>query len=133
VTARSLPVDAGLLARFREAGAKIQWRAGPKPSRNRPKSRVRVAHLHDEEARVDTWGSGRAGGLAADSGPLGALVLLLEADRRGAPDHLASWNAGTDPGFAQGAVVAVWGARAPRADSTPRLADLVEVARYALA
>jgi hypothetical protein len=133
MTANSLPVEAGLLARFREAGVKIAWRPAPKGPRRRRGGTVRLAHLHDEEARVETWGTSRSGGVAADSGPLGALVLLLEADRRGLPDRLASWNAGRDPTFAQGAVVASWGASAVPSDSTPRLADLVELARYALA
>jgi hypothetical protein len=131
VTARPLPIDAGLLARFREAGAKIAWRPAAGPAgRGRT---ARIAHLHDEEARVVTWGQGPSTGCAADSGPLGALVVLLEADRRGLPDHWAAWNAGTDPAFPQGALVAVWGPKAPHADSTPRTGDLVEVARYALA
>jgi hypothetical protein len=128
-----LPIDPGLLARFREAGARIAWRPGPAASRGRKGAKVRLAHLHDEEARSESWGSGRSAGVVADSGPLGALILLLEADRRGPPDHLASWNAGTDPGYPQGAVVAAWGPKAPRSDSTPRLSDLVELARYALA
>jgi hypothetical protein len=127
----SLPVDSGLLARFRAAGAKIVWRPSGRPeSRGRT---GRIAHLHDEEAHVVIWGKGTSRGIAAESGPLGALVLLLEADRRGLPLRWAAWNAGTDPAFPQGALVAVWGAPAPRADSEPRTEDLVEVARYALA
>ncbi len=133
MTADPLPIDAGLLARFREAGGKVAWRPAPRGRRARPARTARIAHLHDEEARVESWGNDAAGGLAADSGPVGALVLLLEADRRGALPALAAWNAGTDPAFPQGAVVGTWGEPPPPGDSTPRLRDLVEVARYALA
>lgn len=133
MTGRALTIDPGLLARFREAGAKIEWRAAPGAEAVRKGARARVAHLHDEEARIESWGSSRTGGIATDSGPLGALVLLLEADRRGVPDRLGAWNAGTQPSFPSGALVGTWGGRAPRSDSQPRLADLVELARYALA
>ncbi len=126
-----LPIDPGLLARFRDAGRQIAWRAAPRP-RHRGRT-ARVAHLHDEDARVERWGTDGTGGVAADSGPVGALVVLLEADRRGAAPSLTAWNAGTDPAFPQGAIVGTWGEAPPPGDSVPRLADLVEIARYALA
>jgi len=129
----ALPVDPGLLRRFEDAGAQIAWRAapaGPKRPRGR---RARIAHLHDEEARVETWGADPRGGVAVDSGPVGALVLLLECARRGAPDALGAANAGADPAFPSGAIVATWGGAAVPTDATPRLRDLVELARYALA
>jgi hypothetical protein len=128
----TLALDEGLLTRLRSAGRAIAWRDAPARARRTPPRRGRIAHLHDEEARVETWGTDRSGGLAADAGPVGALVLLLEADRRGVPTDLGAWNSGTDPAFPQGAVVAAWGRRLPRRDSSPRLADLVELARYAL-
>lgn len=127
-----LRLEAGLLVRLRDAGRSISWREAARAARQTPPRRARVAHLHDEEARVETWGTSRAGGMAADSGPVGALVLLLEADRRGPPTDLGAWNAGTDPAFPQGAVVATWGRRLPHRDSSPRLSDLVDLARYAL-
>ena len=129
----ALPVDPGLLRRFVDAGGRIEWRAapaGPKRPRGR---RARIAHLHDEEARVETWGSDPKGGAAVDSGPVGALVLLLECVRRGPPSALGAANAGTDPAFPSGAIVATWGSEAVPTDSVPRLRDLVELARYALA
>jgi len=126
-------VDTGLLARFRAAEGKIAWRpptVGP-PRAARP--RVRVAHLHDEEARVAVSGRGANVRVAAESGPLGALVLLLEIDRRGGPYRLGAAEAGTEPGFPSGAIVVAWGTETVPEDSTPTLRDLVELARYSLA
>ena len=127
-----LPIDAGLLERFRRAGGEIRWRRVP-AARIPPRGRTaRIAHLHDEEARVEKWGTAREGGVAVDSGPVGALVLLLEADRRGVPDVVGAAEAGRDPAFRSGALVAVWGSGKAPTDSAPELADLVELARYAL-
>jgi hypothetical protein len=133
VTPPGLPVDPGLLARFRDGGRAIAWRPAPSPPRARRGRRARIAHLHDEEARVESWGTEAKGGVAVDSGPLGALVVLLEADRRGLPTALGTRNAGEDPAFPSGAIAAGWGGEAVPADSRPRLADLIELARYALA
>ncbi|MGP8078221.1 MAG: hypothetical protein ACLQD8_06735 [Thermoplasmata archaeon] len=129
----ALPIDPGLLARFRDAGGRIAWRPAPKGV-PRPAGRTaRLAHLHEEEARVEQWARGSRAGVAVDSGPLGALVLLLEIDRRGPPRALGAQEAGRDPAFAGGAIVAVWGEEAAPTDSLPRFQDLVELARYALA
>ncbi len=125
-----LPIDAGLLARFRAAGPRITWRPatdGPRPPRGRS---ARIAHLHDEEARIESWGRAPTGGLEVESGPLGALVVLLESDRRGSLPSVASREAGADPGFPQGALRAVWGG-AP-VPGGPTVRDLVDLARYAL-
>ena len=132
MTEAILPVDPGLLARFRGAGERIVWRAAEAVRAPGPRRRARIARLSDEEARVESWGRPPAGGLEVDAGPVGALVLLLEADRRGALPALESRNAGVDTAFSQGAVRAVWG---PRPESTPgpTIRDLVELARYALA
>ncbi|MCI4368660.1 MAG: hypothetical protein L3K09_03760 [Thermoplasmata archaeon] len=134
-----IPADPGLLARFRAAGSQIAWRPLVEPPRPRPDlknapSSVRVAHLNEEEARIEEReeADGRAY-LTVDSGPLGALVLLLEVDRRGAPDSLRTWEAGAIPGFPQGAVGAAWGDGAERGAAQLPLADLVKLARYALA
>lgn len=128
-----LPIDPGLLARFRMAGGTITWRAAPKGPK-RPAGRVaQIAHLNEEEARVEQWGSDPHGGVAVDSGPLGALVLLLEADRRGRPPTLGAQEAGRDPAFPSGSIVGVWGEGAVPTDARPHLKDLVELARYALA
>jgi hypothetical protein len=128
-----LPIDAGLLGRFRDAGGKIAWRPAPKGGK-RPVGRIcQIAHLHDEEARVEQWGAGRRAGVAVDSGPLGALVLILEIDRRGLPAALGAAEAGHESAFPSGAIVAGWGGEPVPKDSVPRLGDLVELARYALA
>jgi len=133
-TSRGLSsVDPGLLARFRAAEGKIAWRdASPRP-RGPGAGRTRIAHLHDEEARVAVTGRGANVRVAVDSGPVGALVLLLEVDRRGPPSALGASEAGTDAGFPTGAIVAAWGDMTVPTDSRPTLRDLVELARYALA
>ncbi|MGI0071836.1 MAG: hypothetical protein ACRECT_07240 [Thermoplasmata archaeon] len=131
--AGSIPIDPGLLARYREAGGRIAWRPAPTTGRRAAGRRARIAHLNDEEARVEEWGRGGRAGLVVDSGPLGALVVLLEVDRRGPPTTLGAQDAGHAPAFPSGAIVAAWGTLAVRTDSRPRVADLVELARYALA
>ncbi len=132
-SAEPLRIDAGLLARYRDAGVRIAWRPAPKGGKRPAGRRARIAHLNDEEARVEEWGTGPRAGLAVDSGPVGALVVVLEVDRRGPPSALGAQNAGTDAAFPSGAIVAAWGGVAVPTDSRPRLTDLVELARYALA
>jgi hypothetical protein len=135
VSERNVPlrIDPGLLVRYRAAGQKIAWRDAPSGAKRPAGPRARIAHLHDEEARVEEWAQGTAVRLTVDSGPLGALVLLLEIDRRGSPTALGAQEAGRSPAFPSGAIVAAWGgARVPE-DSRPGLDDLVELARYALA
>lgn len=131
-----LPVDPGLLERMRRAGAEIAWRTAESsspPSRSKKAGTpARIAHLHDEEARIEERPQAKGWVMVADSGPVGALVLLLTVDRRGLPTRLTTHEAGELTAFAQGAIEARWtdGAR-PGAYSVP-LADLVQVARYAL-
>lgn len=136
MTVRPPPVDDGLLARFRAAGERIAWRpAGPPVAKGRAKvsPTTQVAHLNDEEARVERRGTARAPTLVVDSGPVGALVLLLEIDRRGPPVRLVAHDAGRVKGFDQGAIEASW-AKAGRSDAPPLpVRDLVGLARYALA
>jgi len=127
-----LPIDAGLLARFRSAGSSIAWRAAPKARAARPPRRARIAHLHEEDARVEEWGPAPHGAMEVDSGPLGALVVLLEIDRRRATPRLESRDAGIDPAFPQGGIRATWGGRGT-GRAGPTIPDLVELARYALA
>jgi hypothetical protein len=135
VTGSSAPlgIDSGLLARYRDAGGKIAWRPAPR-GRKRPKGRAaRIAHLNDETARVEHWTTGTGSAIAADSGPVGALVIVLEIDRRGTPSVIGAQDAGRDPAFGSGALVAVWGDASGEFDSRPTLTDLVQLARYALA
>ncbi len=123
----SLPVAPGLLERFRDAAGQIQWRAtgGRRP--------LRVAHLFQEEARVELVEESEGCRCVVEAGPVGALVLLIEAERRGLPAALVAQDAGRDRRFPTGTIVAVWGkATVPKGDGTPRFSDLVDLARYAL-
>ncbi|HEV2166785.1 MAG TPA: hypothetical protein VGS23_07435 [Thermoplasmata archaeon] len=141
-------VDPGLRERFRAAGAQISWRdvEAPKakraPSKGRrpaarspkaPETRVRIAHLNDEDARVEATEDGDSARWVVDSGPVGALVLLLELERRGPPELLTTRDAEDASPFPQGAIEARWqeGARA-RVFDLP-IPDLIQLARYALA
>jgi hypothetical protein len=133
VTEGTVGVDPGLLERFRRAGAEIAWRSAPRAPGRAGAAGARIAHLHDEECRVERRGSARTPTVTVDSGPVGALVLLLEFDRRGPPRALGAGNAGRDPAFPGGALVATWGTRPVARDTAPTVRDLVELARYALA
>ncbi len=127
----ALPVDPGLLERLKDAYSAIVWTEAAVD--DRPGTRnARTARLHDESARVETWESTRGDGLAVTSGPVGALVLLIEIDRRGAPNVLGARNAGKEALFPDGAIVATWGEEPVEIDTRPRLKDVVELARYAL-
>ena len=137
-----LPLDTGLLDRFRLAGAQIVWRPAPRskgkpnPSRTRPAVGVesrRVAHLNDEEANVERRGPPSAPTLVVDSGPVGALVLLLEMDERGLPHRLTTYEAGRLLGFPRGALEASWDPAVGDSPLELPLSDVVGLARYALA
>ncbi|HZY69928.1 MAG TPA: hypothetical protein VFF67_02985 [Thermoplasmata archaeon] len=127
-------IDAALLDRLRRAEPAVTWESVPAPSKAKgPPGKARIARLHDETARVEeSTASGRYR-LTAESGPLGAMLILLACAERGRPTYLASRAAGELPAFAQGAVEAAWGGpkKAPT-KGAPRIADLVAVARYAL-
>jgi hypothetical protein len=128
----ALPIHPGLRARFRTAGAQIEW-APTLHVPDRPTNhRRRRARLREEEAHVEEWGSESAGGVMVDSGPLGALVLMLALDRRGVPTAWGALHAGRDPAFPAGAIVAIWGPEIAPADDQPRFQDVVDLARYAL-
>ena len=126
----AVPADAGLLARLRGAYASIAWRDASTELEGGARE-AKIARLHDEEARVERWETPRGAGVVVTSGPVGVLVLLVEVDRRGLPSSLGARNAGRDPLFPDGAVVAAWGDDPGPVDSRPRLADLVELARFA--
>jgi hypothetical protein len=132
-----LGIDPGLLARFLRAEGAIAWRSEPAaPSRpKRAKAAAspgpaRIARLSEEEARVEVRPGPEGERWVVESGPVGALVLIAEISRRGSLPALGALAGGEDPRFPNGAIVARWGA--PAASSTVRVADLVEVARYAL-
>lgn len=125
-------IPPSFVERLRSAEPRIEWRS---PTALAPPARgatIRVAHLFQEEARVVRSETSRGLLLRVDAGPVGALVLLLEIVRRGPPSALGASDGGRDPVFPSGTLVARWGTGAVPADSTPRLSDLVDLARYAL-
>lgn len=132
MSASVLPFDPNLVRRFRGAGESIAWHVAASVD---PARRARIAHLHEEEARVEEQDRGSESLFRADAGPVGALVILLEIDRRGEIPRLSSVVAGSDPAFPQGAISARWPRESPGADGATDLplSDLVALARYALA
>ena len=125
-------IDPGLLERFRSAGAQIEWSA--LPAKKGHPATARQAHLFQEEARVETVETRQGVRVSADSGPVGALVLLLELEKRGRPSQVVAQFPGRDPNFPTGALVGLWGAaELPPSDGPVSIADLVDLARYALA
>jgi hypothetical protein len=148
VTGRGLPIDAGLLDRFRAAGAQIAWREASPPGRGasaKPAGRARkagrapggaprrIAHLNDEECTVEEHQVGPTTSIVVDSGPVGALVLLLELERRGPPALLATHEADPSTPFPSGAIEARWDDGRSTPDYSLPLGDLILLARYALA
>ena len=127
-----LGLDPGLTRRLRAAGATIVWRASGPPAGRRGTPTARIARLGDEEARVEVLEGTGGATVEVDSGPVGAVVLLLEADRRGLPSALGSRNARSGSPFRFGSIVARWGGAGVAADATPTVRDLVDLARYAL-
>ena len=131
-------IDPGLLERFHAAGARIAWRDGvaaraARPGRGKTSPVPRIAHLNDEEARVEESVAGTAHRLTVDSGPVGALVLVLRWAERGAPSRLLTHEAGELPDFPSGALEARWDGGKGRPTLAVPLADVVALARYALA
>ncbi|MCI4362456.1 MAG: hypothetical protein L3J77_04615, partial [Thermoplasmata archaeon] len=106
---RPLGIDPGLLGRFRTAGATITWKPAESAKGSRTGRRsARVAHLNDEEARVEERSEGAAQVLTVDSGPVGALVLILRWADGGTPTRLVTHEAGELAGFPSGAIEARW-------------------------
>jgi len=127
-----LGIDPGLTRRLREAGTAIVWRTADLTLRGSDSPVARIARLRDEEARVETREGEGETTVEVDAGPVGAVVLLLEADRRGLPSSLGSRNARAASSFPLGSIVASWGAPTVAADARPTVRDLVDLARYAL-
>jgi hypothetical protein len=136
--ASELGIDPGLLERFRKAGTQIAWSdlkeapsGGGCPPRRGKGPRARTARLSDENARVETIdGQGRYQ-ILTDSGPVGALVVLLACAERGLPDRLQPVLAGERPRFPMGAIEAEWGGPSG-GGRVLSFSDLVGLARYAL-
>ncbi len=123
----ALELDEGLRRRLHAAGEQIAWSA----ARGAPRGGSgRTARLHEEEARVETLEREGAATVEVTAGPVGAVVLLLEADRRGAPTELGARAAAGR--FPDGSIVGAWGGAALVAASRPTIRDLIELARYAL-
>jgi len=127
-----LGLDDGLVRRLRAAGGTIAWRPARPARGGRPRGTVRVARLGDDEATVEIREEPSGATVEVDAGPVGAVVLLVEADRRGLPATLASRNGRAGAPFPNGSIVAAWGAASVAADARPTVHDLVELARYAL-
>jgi hypothetical protein len=121
----ALGIDAGLLDRLRAAGAKVAWRPAP--------GGARIAHLHDEEARVEEHTERGSTTITTDAGPVGALLIVLEIDRRGMPWSLRTHEAGELEGFGSGALIARFGRGSREEPYGLPVHDLIELARYALA
>ena len=144
----ALPVDAGLRERFRAASAQITWidkspRRAARPAAAKGKApqktpaasseSLRVAHLNDEDARVEVRSAPDRISVVVDSGPLGALVLLLEMERLGPPTVLTTHEAVADGPFPLGSIEALWSADPVRSEDPLPMDDLIRLARYALA
>jgi hypothetical protein len=127
----ALGIDEGFARRLRDAGAAIVWRPASAP-RGRAARSTRVARLGDEEARVEAQERKVGATVEVAAGPVGAVVLLLEADRRGLPSSLGSRSGRRGSSFPAGSIVAAWGGPPVRADARPTVRDLVDLARYAL-
>lgn len=123
-----IPATPGLLTRFHQAGEKIAWR-----SASPEEEHAWIAHLNDEEARMEREESEGSVRITTDAGPVGALVLLLEIEQWGPPNFLHSVNS-SGPPFPQGSLEAGWGRATPRTNGRPLpMEDVVALARYALA
>ncbi|MCI4350377.1 MAG: hypothetical protein L3K15_02540 [Thermoplasmata archaeon] len=136
--APELGIDPGLLERFRSAGTHIAWIEAKAASRGRRRTsepasgpKVRTARLNDETARVETVERPRGYQIVTESGPVGALVVLLACAERGVPTRLNPVLAGERAQFPMGAIEAEWGG-SPAVGHALSLADLVGLARYAL-
>lgn len=126
-------LPATLRERLRAVEPKIAWRDRPRTAGRRG-APSRIAHLFQEEATVVRRERGPAVELRVDPGPLGALLLLLESDRRTGVPRLASLPAGADPALPGGAFVARWGGGDLPPGAEPLAwSQLVDLARYALA
>ena len=77
-------------------------------------------------------GPGATRRIVVESGPVGALVLLLAIDAAARAPYLAPHAAGRMAGFPQGAIEALWETKPRRTSGSLPTKDLVDLARYAL-
>jgi len=122
-------IDPRIIDRFRNAGRSIQWQSAVPNEGANP--RTRIATLHEQPARVVERETESGHEMIVDSGPVGALVLVLEVDRRGLPHAIAPVSAGRIEGFPDGALRAIWETGPLPAPGTV-WKDVLDLARYAL-
>jgi hypothetical protein len=124
-----LPGDPGLWERFRSMRDRIVWHPLPPPAVRSPGAIAHRATLHEQSARREIRSASEDGvDVLVDSGPLGALLLLLEWDERGGSPVFSAVDSG-EPEFPEGAIVAHFGGRLPA--SLP-VRDILDLARFAL-
>jgi hypothetical protein len=122
-------IDPRIVDRFRSAGRSIQWRSIT--SNEGADHRARIATLYEEPARIEERETAAGREMVVDSGPVGALVMVLEVDRQGLPHTLDPVEGGRIEGFPNGALRAVWTTGpVPAAGATWK--DVLDLARYAL-
>ncbi len=124
-------IDPRLALRFRAAGESVHWQEIVSEQGHR--HRLRIATLHEQPARIEERRTDSGREMVVDSGPVGALVLVLEVDRRGLPQALRAIPAGEIDGFPDGALKAIWAPTPmPPVPLGPVWKDIVDLARYAL-
>ncbi|MFZ0698932.1 MAG: hypothetical protein WAN74_01885 [Thermoplasmata archaeon] len=122
-------IDPRVIDRFRSAGRSIQWQAVD--SSEGGNHRTRIATLYEQSARVEERATAASREMVVDSGPVGALVLVLEVDRQGLPHALDPVAGGQIEGFPDGALRAVW-KTGPLPPPGTTWKDVIDLARYAL-
>ncbi len=122
-------IDPRIIDRFRTAGRSIQWQSVV-PNEG-GSSHARIATLHEQPARVEERETVSGREMIVDSGPVGALVLVLEVDRHGLPHALDPVAGGETEGFPEGALRAIWGTGPVPAPGAV-WKDVLNLARYAL-
>ncbi len=125
----SRPGDPGLWERFRAIRPRLTTQRLRLPPPVRRGHRADRVTLNEQTARREIRpGPGGSVEVVVDSGPLGALLLLLEWDDRNEPPVFRPVDRG-EPAFPEGAIVARFGG--PPADSLPAK-QIVDLARFAL-
>lgn len=127
--ARPRPGDPGVWERFRAIRPKIRSEPLELPTPLRPGHRADRVTLNEQTARRELrpLADGTVE-VVVDSGPLGALLLLLEWDDRDEPPVFLPVDHG-EPDFPEGAIVARFGG--PPGASLPAK-QILDLARFAL-
>ncbi|MHB1435854.1 MAG: hypothetical protein ACYCPN_07410 [Thermoplasmata archaeon] len=126
---RSRPGDPGLWERFRAIRPRITYHPLERPLSARPGHRADRVTLNEQTARRELRpGPDGSVEIVVDSGPLGALLLLLEWDDRDESPVFVPVDRG-EPAFPEGAIIARFGG--PAAPSLPAK-QILDLARFAL-